>query len=149
MTGPLILYFRHYSNLWQMAPKILLIVISLPILAGDILSAIDPKGEVFGWIPRLSQGTNDACSKVGGILAMTGWLIAQIVTDIAIVITRAKRHSLTKPIVRAFFKGEGVEAAAMLWKLLANGVPVAPWPCDVSAGQTPLCQSGQHSQRKK
>lgn len=113
LTGPLILYFRHYSNLWQMAPKILLIVISLPILAGDILSAIDPKGEVFGWIPRLSQGTNDACSKVGGILAMTGWLIAQIVTDIAIVITRAKRHSLTKPIVRAFFKGEGVEAAAI------------------------------------
>ena len=113
LAGPLVLYFRHYSNLWQMSPKIILIVISLPIIAGDVLTAINK--DVFGWVPQLAKNTDEECRGLLGtnFFAMTAWLTAQVVTDISIVITRAKRHSITKPVVRAFFRGEGVEAAAI------------------------------------
>ena len=91
-------------------PKIILIVISLPIIAGDVLTAINK--DVFGWVPQLAKNTDEECRGLLGtnFFAMTAWLTAQVVTDISIVITRAKRHSITKPVVRAFFRGEGVES---------------------------------------
>ena len=108
LAGPLVLYFRHYSNLWQMSPKIILIVISLPIIAGDVLTAINK--DVFGWVPQLAKNTDEECRGLLGtnFFAMTAWLTAQVVTDISIVITRAKRHSITAGVGRA----TGAEAAA-------------------------------------
>ena len=100
LVGPLILYIRHYSNWFQMLPKILLIVIGLPIILEQDL--------------KLGDSCKDVLMINGRpFLPMSAWLLTQIITDIAIVITRARRYFLMRPVVRAFDRGEGVEATKL------------------------------------
>ncbi|KAH8069973.1 hypothetical protein JL721_5516 [Aureococcus anophagefferens] len=108
LAGPLILYIRHYSNTLQMVPKLLLIMIGLPIILEQDL--------------KLGSTCKDVLM-IGGrpFLPMSAWLLTQIITDIAIVITRARRFYLMRPVVRAakgpvvlaFDRGEGVEATRL------------------------------------
>jgi len=100
LAGPLVLYVRHYSNAIQMLPKLLLIFIGLPILLEQDLKLGDQCKEVVSINGR-------------PFLPMSAWLMSQIVTDIAICITRARRYYLTAPVVRAFDRGEGVEATTL------------------------------------
>ncbi|KAH8047095.1 hypothetical protein JL722_13252 [Aureococcus anophagefferens] len=88
LAGPLILYIRHYSNALQMVPKLLLIMIGLPIILEQDL--------------KLGSTCKDVLM-IGGrpFLPMSAWLLTQIITDIAIVITRARRFYLMRPVVRA------------------------------------------------
>ena len=95
----MVLYVRHYSNAIQMLPKLLLIVIGLPILLEQDLKLGDSCKEVLTINGR-------------PFLPMSAWLLTQIVTDIAILITRCRRYFLMAPVVRAFDRGEGVEARA-------------------------------------
>jgi hypothetical protein len=100
LAGPLILYIRHYSNALQMVPKFLLIMIGLPIILEQDL--------------KLGSTCKDVLM-IGGrpFLPMSAWLLTQIITDIAIVITRARRFYLMRPVVLAFDRGEGVEATRL------------------------------------
>lgn len=100
LAGPLILYIRHYSNALQMVPKLLLIMIGLPIILEQDL--------------KLGSTCKDVLM-IGGrpFLPMSAWLLTQIITDIAIVITRARRFYLMRPVVLAFDRGEGVEATRL------------------------------------
>ena len=100
LAGPLILYIRHYSNALQMVPKLLLIMIGLPIILEQDL--------------KLGDSCKDVLMINGRpFLPMSAWLLTQIITDIAIVITRARRFYLMRPVVLAFDRGEGVEATRL------------------------------------
>ena len=83
-----------------MWPKILLVVIGLPVLIQQNF--------------RTGVKCNNVL-EIGGqpIIAMSAWLVMQIFTDIGIIITRFKRHTLTSAVVRAFMRGEGVEASQL------------------------------------
>ena len=84
----------------QMVPRILLVMVGLPVLIEQNWSLGDECKSVLEIAGR-------------PVLGMNAWLAMQIFTDIAIIITRAKRHSLTASVVRAFMRGEGVEASRL------------------------------------
>lgn len=93
LAAPVALYFRYYSNLFEIVPRMLLVLVGCAVL-----------------IPQqLAPGGNQCKDvlEIGGIsfLPLSGWLAAQIVCDVCIIVVRIRIFALMRPLMNHFALG--------------------------------------------
>lgn len=96
LLAPVSLYARYYGNVCEVVPRLLLVLVGASVLVPQPLA------------------TSEKCKDVvhiSGIsfLPLSGWLAAQILCDILIIIARTHMFFMLQPVVRAFARGEGAE----------------------------------------
>ena len=126
LVGPLVLFFRYYSNLAQMIPRVLLVLIGSTVLVEQQFEFSASKGcadvLVLNSVP---------------FLPLSGWLFAQVFVDILIVSLRLRRYLLLAPVVAAFGRGEGAESTKLRAKRPAP-LSFPKWKFDIHKSVTRL-----------
>lgn len=96
LLAPVVLYSRHYINVAQLVPRVLLVVAGVIVLS----------------TARFRSNCKHVISVHGyPFLPLSGWLAACVFCDVFVVAFRVRRCVTTQPLVDAFGRGEGAEAA--------------------------------------